>query len=345
MKILYALQGTGNGHISRAFDVIPSLMRYGEVDILVSGSQNEIRLPWPVKYQVKGLGFIFGKNGGIDYHSTFEQLDTKTFIKEVRSVPVKSYNVIIHDFEPVTAYSCLFHQVSCIGLSHQNAVCGGKAPIPERADLIGSLILRRYAPATYSYGFHFEPYDKNTFTPIIRNEIRKAEKKKGNHYTVYLPSYGDSFLLDYLKQFPEFEFEVFSKHTKTYYSQKNIHIQPVHKDRFTTSMTGSAGVLCNAGFETPAEALFLGKKLCVIPMKGQYEQQCNAAALRKLGVAVLGSFTDKELPILKKWLADGPSLQIHYPDQTHDIIDMLMLRHAPGLYVSPYLAASDYYLG
>jgi UDP:flavonoid glycosyltransferase YjiC (YdhE family) len=32
MKILYAIQGTGNGHIARAFDVIPHLKRHGEVD-------------------------------------------------------------------------------------------------------------------------------------------------------------------------------------------------------------------------------------------------------------------------------------------------------------------------
>ncbi len=46
-------------------------------------------------------------------------------------------------------------------------------------------------------------------------------------------------------------------------------------------------MLCGAGFETPAEALFLGKKLMVIPMKGQYEQHINAASLKELGIPVL----------------------------------------------------------
>jgi len=45
----------------------------------------------------------------------------------------------------------------------------------------------------------------------------------------------------------------------------------------------ATGVFCGAGFETPAEAMFLKKKLMVIPMKGQYEQQCNAAALEEIG--------------------------------------------------------------
>ena len=40
MKILYAIQGTGNGHLSRARDIIPILQKKGDVDILVSGTQH-----------------------------------------------------------------------------------------------------------------------------------------------------------------------------------------------------------------------------------------------------------------------------------------------------------------
>ena len=50
MKILYAIQGTGNGHLSRAEDVIPILQQYGELDLFVSGAQADIKLPFPVKY-------------------------------------------------------------------------------------------------------------------------------------------------------------------------------------------------------------------------------------------------------------------------------------------------------
>jgi predicted glycosyltransferase len=52
-------------------------------------------------------------------------------------------------------------------------------------------------------------------------------------------------------------------------------------------MIHSQGIITGGGFETPAEALFLGKKIMSIPIKGQYEQQCNAAALKTLGAKVL----------------------------------------------------------
>ena len=51
MKILYAIQGTGNGHISRARDIIPLLQKEHDVDILISGSQTDVELPFYIKYK------------------------------------------------------------------------------------------------------------------------------------------------------------------------------------------------------------------------------------------------------------------------------------------------------
>jgi len=59
MRILYAIQGTGNGHISRAKDIIPALKKRAQVDILISSTQAEVELPYKVKYKNKGLGFYF----------------------------------------------------------------------------------------------------------------------------------------------------------------------------------------------------------------------------------------------------------------------------------------------
>ena len=61
MKILYAIQGTGNGHVCRARDIVPVLSRKAEVDVLISGIQSDVQLPFNVKYVFKGLSYIFGK--------------------------------------------------------------------------------------------------------------------------------------------------------------------------------------------------------------------------------------------------------------------------------------------
>jgi uncharacterized protein (TIGR00661 family) len=89
-------------------------------------------------------------------------------------------------------------------------------------------------------------------------------------------------------------------------------------------MVTSKGILCGAGFETPAEALYLGKKLMVIPMKGQYEQQCNSAALKELGVPVIKSLKNKHLDKLRQWVDIDNKIEVNYPDITEQIIDQLL---------------------
>ncbi len=77
MKILYAIQGTGNGHLSRAREIIPILQRKGQLDLLISGTQADVELPYPVKYRFKGLCFIFGKKGGVDVNGHLPEKQSK----------------------------------------------------------------------------------------------------------------------------------------------------------------------------------------------------------------------------------------------------------------------------
>lgn len=73
MKILYAIQGTGNGHISRARDIIPLLEKKGELDVLISGTEADVDLGFPVKFKLKGMSFVFGKKGGVDLISHLQK--------------------------------------------------------------------------------------------------------------------------------------------------------------------------------------------------------------------------------------------------------------------------------
>lgn len=324
MKILYAIQGTGNGHLSRAREIIPILKQKGDLDLLISGTQADVDLPYPVKYRFKGLCFIFGKKGGVDLMATYRKSNLKRLYKEIISLPIEKYDLVINDFEPVSAWACRRKHKYCIGLSHQAAVTNKNAPRPKNTDLLGSAILRHYAPVSLSYGFHFANYSDEIFTPVIRSEIRDREAEIKPHYTVYLPAYSDKKIIRVLSRIPEIKWQVFSKHSRKSYQEGNVFIRPIENDAFITSMVSCTGILCGAGFETPAEALFLKKKLLVIPMKGQYEQQCNAAALGTLGVPVLKSLKRKYLDKLKSWTRHDQSITVNYPDITEEIIDMVI---------------------
>ena len=341
MKILYAIQGTGNGHLSRARDIIPVLQQKGELDILVSGTEAEVELPYPVKYRFKGLSFVFGKKGGIDLLATYKKGNLKRLYDEIKSLPIEEYDMVINDFEPVSAWACKLKTKVCIGLSHQAAVINKNSPKPKKNDLVGRIVLKNYAPVTVQYGFHFECYDENIFTPVIRSQIRDAKPLDKGHYTVYLPAYSDERIIKTLGQVTEIQWQVFSKHTINSYREKNIHIYPINNESFIESMVTCTGILCGAGFETPAEAMFLKKKLMVVPMKGQYEQQCNAAALQKMGIPVIKSLKLKQLQKIKSWVTFSGNLCVEYPDITERIIDDLIHKYNLPNHGEPEIALGN----
>jgi uncharacterized protein (TIGR00661 family) len=243
-------------------------------------------------------------------------------------VPVEEYDLVINDFEPVTAWACKLRGLPCVGLSHQAAVLHPNAPVPDEHDFVGSTVLRHYAPVTTAYGFHFRSYGRNVFTPLIRKEIRNLVPTNKGHYTVYLPAFDDARLLAQLAFFPEVSWQVFSKHNKQPVTQENISIRKIDNDTFIKSMASSAGVLCGAGFETPSEALHLGKKLMVLPMHGQYEQQCNAAALKQMGVPVIRSLRKEYHQDMQMWLKAGRQVAVNFPDMTASIVERLIAEHS-----------------
>lgn len=328
MRILYAIQGTGNGHLSRARDIIPALLRQKvQLDLLVSGIQADIQLPYEVRYRLGGMSFIFGRQGGIDLWNTYVKANSFRLQREIRQLPVQDYDLILSDFEPISSWACKLRGKTCIGISHQSAVLAPGAPQPDRKDPVGQLILKKYAPANHHYGFHFESYSPDIYTPVIRQGIRQAKISKQGHYTVYLPAYSDARIIGVLSGLPGIRWEVFSKHSKHAYAMGNISIRPIENEAFLKSITSSEGVLCAAGFETPAEALYMGKKLCVIPMRNQYEQQCNAAALKQMGVTVLEGLHQDLVWQLQEWVASSDFVSVNYPDQADALISRVLETH------------------
>ncbi|HQQ98490.1 MAG TPA: glycosyltransferase family protein [Cyclobacteriaceae bacterium] len=324
MKILYAIQGTGNGHLSRAVDIIPELKRYGDIDLMVSGAQSEIKLPFAVKYKSKGLSFHFGKHGGINFYNTLIENSSRDVLKEIKTFPIEKYDLVVNDFEPITAWAAHRKDVRIVGLSHQSAMLSKKTPKPRIKDPFGEWVLKNYAPVKDYIGFHFDEYDKNIFKPVVRKAIREVKATDKGHYTVYLPAYDDKKLVALLMKLPSLKWHIFSKHTQVPYHVGKISVYPVSGDDFVASMVSSHGVLCGAGFETPAEVLYLNKKLLVVPMKNQYEQACNAAALKKLGVPVLKRVKKRSLKKIEKWLDSAKTVSVDYGEVAPKAVDRLM---------------------
>lgn len=324
MKILYAIQGTGNGHIARAEEIAPMLTDYGKVDLFVSGAQADIKLSMPVKYKSKGLSFFFGKKGGIDFLKTFKNNSSKRVVREIKEFPVEKYDLVINDFEAITAWACHKRDVPCIALSHQYSLLSPKVPKPKHFDPIGTWFLNNYAPVREGVGFHFAAYDQNIFTPVIRERIRNTDATDTGHYTVYLPAYDDKKLVKLFLKFSGVQWHIFSKHINKPYHIGKISVFPVNNEAFTISLASSQRVLCGAGFETPAEALYLRKKLLVVPMKNQHEQHFNAASLKQLGVPVIKKVSKKNLARIGDWIETETRIDVTYKETARPAIERVL---------------------
>ncbi|MCC5918716.1 MAG: glycosyl transferase [Cryomorphaceae bacterium] len=315
MKILYGIQGTGNGHISRALEIIPFLQNHGEVDILISGNEYNLSLPFPIKYKFEGLTFYYNQKGGMDYWKTFRKLKLRKFWRNAWNLPVRSYDLVISDFEPVTAWASWIEGKSCLALSHQASFLAKSTPRPKKPSALGEWILRKYATANTYIGFHFKSYENNIFPPVIRREILEGSIRDAGFFLVYLPSISDENIASVLQSFPNIQWRVYSKWAHESIDKGAVKIYPADANAFARDLKNCTGVITSAGFEVPAEAMYLEKKLLVVPIKGQYEQLCNAAALETLGVKVISNIFDNEQAI-KDWIYAPISYQLLSADDT-----------------------------
>lgn len=287
LKIFYAVQATGNGHIARAIELMPYLQQYGEVDVFLSGSNSNLSADLPVKYRSKGLSLFYGNRGKLDYWKIWKDLSVKRIYKEAKALPVEQYDIVINDFESITSLACKLKKIPSVNFGHQASFKSKHTPMPFTKDLLAKFILQNYATATNYVGLHFKQYDNFIFNPIIKEAILKAEPKDEGYITVYLSHYSDEVVQQSLQHVKDIKFEVFSKKRKEKETIGNISFIPINNNAFNKSMINCTGIITGAGFETPAEALYLGKKLLCLPIRGQYEQLCNAAALKDFGVPVI----------------------------------------------------------
>lgn len=330
MRILYATQATGNGHMIRAKALLPHLRELVDVDVMVSGHQNTIKRPFHTVYKLRGASYVLGRKGNVDIGKTLTNFRPARLISDIFNIPVEKYDLIINDFEPISAWAAKIKNIPCIGLSHQAAYLSSATPRPNKQSKLGEFIFRNYAPVNSHIGFHFRKYDDHIETPIIRKELFQLDKvKEHNHVVTYLPSYNDEILIKYFQKLPEICFKIFSKFTKHRYTAKNCEIYPVGSENWTSDFAQSAGVIIGAGFEGPSEALFLGKRLMVIPMKNQYEQHCNAQALHELGVKVINKVDDNFISKIDVWL-NSKAVQIPFADNAGAISERIISAHTLG---------------
>jgi len=305
MKILYGIQLTGNGHISRSTIIINRLKDLGhQVDVVTSGSGSNLLLP-NVKYKFNGLTLQYTR-GKINWIKTILKSKLIRLIKDIK-LDVSQYDLVISDFEPISAWSAKLSGVKSISICNQMSIV-----INDSKWNISKVFIKYFAKCDHLIGLDYIPSD-NIFQPICDIPLDKVGVD--NFYLVYLPYINNEDLLNILDGA---NFKIYTN--QDVIGKENIQFKKVNKDEFTLDLIRCKGVITNSGFSTTSEALILNKKLWSIPITGQYEQEINAQKLLEMGV-----YTDKlNKSNLFNWLHNSSFIRYRWSDPIDDIIKKII---------------------
>ena len=288
MKILYGVQTTGNGHISRSREVVRELKNLGhDVLVLLSGRkaamQSELKDFEPYR-QFKGLTFS-SKRGKLQYVKTAFNLNFFEFYRNISSFNGTPLDLVITDFEPISARIAKKKSLPCIGVGHQYAFIH-RIPM-EGANPMARFVIKNFAPADYPVGLHWHHFDQPILPPIVPHKMDAGHHVVDKKILVYLPFEQLADVLLLLTPFQHHEFFIYHRLARAE-DNGNIHLRPYSRDGFLNDLIECNGVISNAGFELASEAMYLGKKILVKPLAGQMEQLSNALALAtlKLGLTM-----------------------------------------------------------
>ena len=321
MKIFYGVQGTGNGHITRARMMAKALYEADfDVTFQFSGRPAEHYFDMEIfnGYQVKqGMTFNTHK-GKVSYWKTALQANAIRFIKDINSLDLSAYDCVISDYEPITAWAAKRQKKPVIGIGHQYAF---NHAIPRKgADPIANQVMKHFAPADIGIGLHWHHFGLPILPPIIDTPHTPSETQ-AQKIVVYLPFEDQEDVQRHLSAFTDFEFHVYAPQP---IASKHPHItfKPLSRDGFQKDLYDCAGIISNAGFELASESLQLGKKILAKPLHAQMEQISNAAALEQLGYG--HTMFDFDAKVIEAWLHNPRAVRVTYPNVAKVLVQWLL---------------------
>lgn len=320
MRILYGVQATGNGHITRARAMAQALSQTDlTVDYLFTGRPREQLFNMELfgDFQVRaGLSFATEK-GRVNLLKTLQQAQPKQLLRDIRQLDLSQYDLVLNDFEPVSAWAAKRQLKRSIGISHQAAF---SYPIPKTGQDIGSkLVMRYFAPTDEKLGVHWHHFGYPILPPIIDVHLQQRQVID-NKIVVYLPFESLTQIKQLLQPFRDYQFLVYHPDASDC-EEGHLSLRALSRITFEQDLLEATGVIANGGFELPSEALFLGKKILVKPLVRQFEQESNVMTLAQLGLA--SSMATLDGSQIASWLQSPAAEPINYPDVAQSLSQWL----------------------
>jgi len=322
MRILYGVQTTGRGHLVRARALIAALKARGhEVHTLFSGPPVEpvwldaVFEPWTVR---EGLTHI-SIDGRVSYMATVRRLHLLKLVKDVRAFDASGFELVISDYEPITARIARRAKLPSLGVGHLYAYAH-RIPMAGR-NVFNHAVMRRFAPVDVPLGLHWHHFGHPILPPMILPDVPSPDMARDDGpVLVYLGFESLDAVTDLLGRLRDIAFRVYTR-VDAPRQVGNVELMPIDRTSFLADLVRARGVICNTGFSLVSEALHLGKRVLTKPVRHQTEQESNAESLEQLGLATVCRTLDPRA--IAAWLDSPPPVPMRYPDVMAAVLDWI----------------------
>ncbi len=317
MKILYGVQGTGNGHISRAREMARAFKELNvDVDFLFSGRSKDQYFDMDIfetHFLQRGVTFAT-ENGRLNHLKTATRNNLFSLHREIKALDISGYDVVLNDFEPISAWAAKHQNIPSVGISHQ---CAFLRQIPiQGQSLLDKQLVNHFAPTQHQLGLHWYHFGQSILPPIIPSMPLDLVTNNGE-VLVYLPFEDPDTVIQFLSHFSDQPFNFYHPSFKDVEQRENVKLRPLSRVGFHQDLMACSGVIANGGFELPSEAIGIGKKLLLKPLQGQFEQTSNVMTLEMMGLAQ--AMNTLSLNALRTWL-ESPSVgAVRFPNVADQI--------------------------
>ncbi len=304
VRVLLAVHGEGNGHMTRCKAILNHLAQEHEVVVVADGRSSSYLAPYAQHVVGVASPHLSYRNNKISPLRTLgiNLLRLPDFIASAKRLNgvIKRFKpqVIVNDFNALASYLGAWYGVPSVTVDNNQLVLVSKMRLPLKwswARFKAAVAIRLMVPFADlrlipSFVFpELTRKDVQLVPPILREEIRSLKPTNGDHVLVYQTSASNKGLLDVLRGIDQrFVVYGFEKDCQ----MDNVMLKRFSDRGFLRDLRSAKAVIMNGGFSLMTECIYLKKPILSIPVKGQIEQMINARELERQGLGMSSDDND-----------------------------------------------------
>ncbi len=310
-QAVFIIQGEGKGHFSQALTMLDQLQHKGIAVAAVYLGRHIIRsrpdyfsgsFPVPVRtFYSPNLLFRSDRRGiragtSVLFHALLSPLYLAEALRLWRSVRKLNPSSLYNFYDTVGAVVCRLamrsHETVVVGhhfyFAHRDFNFPPGFPVQRRLLSLLNRIMLQGCDRALALSFRPAP-DQGRIAvvpPLVHPVIRKMTWLRGTRDLCYFLTRG--YAVDYISYARNTgaEADIFVSGGVDCVVPDGVSVHEPSLKGFREKMKHCKRLITTGGFDTVAEAIYLGIPVYMIPARGHYEQRCNASDAERTGMAV-----------------------------------------------------------